>query len=847
MRSAGSVALFACLCVFTTSPVSAATPASGTLSSSSGPVAWDGFPGPAVMDDATNPLGTSTADTNCTDGTNCDSFLLTLAPGDYTGKRVRFTVSWLNPADDYDVYVHEGATALGPTVSKSAGSPPGTLEGNSWDINRVVIAGLNDKYTIRVTYFTVGPADPYHGVVSLESIPAVIVRTPRFVTGNKTHLRFSRSRALYANGTTSGSEPSARIDFMGNAYVGSIRGLTAGDDIWRLDLNPGSPTFDPFLKSAKAYIDANGNITNPTYKGQPDATMPDNINTVRTPNDGGGDMDIAVGYGVPAPGAPPIVATTSLVAANISAQRSTDRAESFMRNPDGNITVPEDDRNWMDFYGSKTVYLAYREFTGLIATSKFYVNRSDDGGLTYGPAVLAALGGNTTGNVAVDQNDGTVYFCYQGVNANQVMVTVGRPLAPGVAPVVYNAYVAATGKGATIAALFPCVKVGADGTVYVAYSDAGQAIYLAHSKDHGKTWSVPVRVSNLSSPSQSLFPWMAAGKAPGSVAIAWLGTEAADTEDGAGANNDASNWKVYFAQTVDATAQDPTFYTAIASDHYIHGSNISLGGFGGAANRNLGDFFQIDLDPQGLALFAFSDDSNDFAGSAYVIHQVDGLSMHTGRRVNLGQDREETTVDPSQPQVVDQLHDAQLRLYTPSIIATDNPVDILNIRYGCELKDGKALLTATMQLSGLTQVPPTGIWRMHFAANPSRPGLSDRADQWYVEATAGADGTPAFLWGTAVRTSGGGLAYTASSQPADGGAFDTTKKTVTVKLDVAKLNGTQTRGAIGAGTTLIGLRGSARAAQTVSTSAASATVGTLDITRGGTSYTLPASCFPSVP
>jgi hypothetical protein len=30
-------------------------------------------------------------------------------------------------------------------------------------------------------------------------------------------------------------------------------------------------------------------------------------------------------------------------------------------------------------------------------------NRSNDGGLTYGPAVLAALGGNTTGNVAVDQ------------------------------------------------------------------------------------------------------------------------------------------------------------------------------------------------------------------------------------------------------------------------------------------------------------------------------------------------------------------------------------------------------------------------------------------------------------
>ena len=55
-----------------------------------------------------------------------------------------------------------------------------------------------------------------------------------------------------------------------------------------------------------------------------------------------------------------------------------------------------------------TVYLAYREFTGLSATSKYYLNRSDDGGLTYGPAVVAAVGGNTTGNIDVDQRDGTL-------------------------------------------------------------------------------------------------------------------------------------------------------------------------------------------------------------------------------------------------------------------------------------------------------------------------------------------------------------------------------------------------------------------------------------------------------
>ena len=69
---------------------------------------------------------------------------------------------------------------------------------------------------------------------------------------------------------------------------------------------------------------------------------------------------------------------------------------------------------------------AYREFAGLQVSSKFYINRSDDGGFTYGPAVLASVGGNTTGDIAVDQHDGSVYFCFQGPSpdGNQVRVAI---------------------------------------------------------------------------------------------------------------------------------------------------------------------------------------------------------------------------------------------------------------------------------------------------------------------------------------------------------------------------------------------------------------------------------------
>jgi hypothetical protein len=828
-------------CAFLATSLFSASPPSGTINPTAGSsVAWDGFPGPAVIPDALTL--SSNADANCTDGSNCDVFTLKLAPGDWSGKRARFQVTWSIPTDDYDVYVRAGSLS-GAVVAKSAGSPPSTIEQNVWDINGVVTAGVNDTYIVHVVYYTVGPLDPYHGIVSVENIPAVIVRTPLFVRGNKTKLAFSKSHSLYANGTTSGLEPSTRVDSTGNAYVGSIRGLTGGNDVWRLDLNPNSSTYDPFLNRASASIDANGNVTNPAYKGQADATSPD-PDTASTPGDGGGDMDIAVGFKPrsSAPGDPSTVAATSLTAANISAARSFDRADTFAHNPIGNITMPEDDRNWMEFYGGDVVYLGYREFAGLQATAKFYVNRSDDGGLTYGPAVLAAQGGNTTGNVSVDQNDGTVYFVFQGPGSanKEVHLAVGHPAGPGLAPTQYTTYVAATGGGATIAALFPCVKVAKDGTVYVAYSDAGTAIFIAHSKDQGKTWSVPVRASDLASPSQSLFPWMAVGDQPGSVALAWFGAEAADSEDGLGLNNDNANWKVFFSETFDATAINPTFYTAVASDHFVHGSNISLGGFGGTANRNLADFFQLAIDPQGLALFAFSDDSNDFTGNAYVIHQVDGFSLNSGKRSKISSnlDRPPAT-DPSLPQVLDQRHDAQTRTVAPTIVNDDSPVDIINIRYGCQASGLSTLLTATMQLSGLTFVPLQGIYRVSFVSNPSKPGVSDRGDQWFLSAETSSTGVQSFWYGTAVRNGDGSVTYTKLG-PADFGAFDTTNSRVTLKVNVAKLNGVATRGAIGAGTNLIGLRGRASAVYNVV--ANTAAVGVIDQTRGGTSYTIPSAC-----
>ena len=91
------------------------------------------------------------------------------------------------------------------------------------------------------------------------------------------------------------------------------------------------------------------------------------------------------------------------------------------------------------------------------------------------------------------------------------------------------------------------------------------------------TWSQPVRVSDLPAPSASVMPTDAFERetALAVLRLFWYGAEATDSEDGSGLNNNAANWKVYLASTLDANTPSPTFHQTVASDRFIHGSNIA--------------------------------------------------------------------------------------------------------------------------------------------------------------------------------------------------------------------------------------------------------------------------------
>jgi hypothetical protein len=189
---------------------------------------------------------------------------------------------------------------------------------------------------------------------------------------------------------------------------------------------------------------------------------------------------------------------------------------------------------------------------------------------------------------------------------------------------------------------------------------------------------------------------------------------------------------------------------------------------------------------------------------------------------------------------MDFAHDVVTLQPPPVRVDANTPNDIVSIFYGCQKQDGRTLITATLKATGLDVVPPKGIWRMNFSTNPTKPGLVDRADQWFLQAETDDTGARSFWFGTAVRTGSGGITYTKQG-PADVGFFDLNGGTVTVKADLSKLNALQTHGAIAAGTTLLGLRGSASIERY--TAAGAVGVGMADSTRSGTPFALARSCF----
>src|SRR6266550_4402004 len=217
------------------------------------------------------------------------------------------------------------------------------------------------------------------------------------------------------------------------------------------------------------------------------------------------------------------------------------------------------DRQWLTFIDNATVLLSYNQQQ----PRNVVVQRSTDGGLTYGPnAALAARNPRFPGPMRYDAAHNIVYFPWDrgGPDGDHINLSISQDggltwtdCLAAVAPANAAGFVVADHDNA--------------GNIYMAYGEAAKfhtyLVTLAADKvracDQSVTASTQLPTTNpgFSAPVQvdrdavrtTVFPWLVAGGAPGRVAVTFYGTE---SDGNPNSGSFKASWDVYVNQSLNA-------------------------------------------------------------------------------------------------------------------------------------------------------------------------------------------------------------------------------------------------------------------------------------------------------
>jgi hypothetical protein len=428
-----------------------------------------------------------------------------------------------------------------------------------------------------------------------------VTAAPAFAASTVGNFSFGQLQASTVGaggcGTNTDGEPAIEVSRQNQLFLGSERGIGGGSDGWRLNLNGGL-----------------GDGCSPLYSGQP--------NAVAGFGASGGDIDVDFGNSPAATGNDPLY-VASLNLGTVYVAHSTDNGKTFTSVPAATGGIPVDDREWIAAYGATTSLLTYHD----IGTGNIDVLRSDNGGLTYQqtstaiPATDYRAMANELGNIAIDRINTAgatlgQFWAYQsyvapssssGSSFNEAFLAVSnnggsswtqRPIPCSTA-----------GSGTDLDHNFPNVAVDPAGTIWYAWSD-DHTISVAHSSDHGQTWTC----ETASNQPQSIFPWLAPGT--NGVDLVYYGTPTAPCS---GKSCPSPTWSVEFAQRVNGAWSNQQLMP-------VHSGTVCEGGINCTSGRNLFDDFGVDIDQQGLAHIAYSQDSPSLGGSG----TSTGYAVQTG-------------------------------------------------------------------------------------------------------------------------------------------------------------------------------------------------------------------------
>jgi hypothetical protein len=537
----------------------AADPASGTIGPSGPGLTWSGT-APGVPP-------TGGAEDACEEGTNCDSFALTLSgtPADWVGKQVHVQINWMLPASDYDLYVHKGGLD-GPIVA-SSGSAGTTLE--QVDLNPASSSVGTGQFTVHVVYYVNSGTDQYSGTVDVASAGTPPVPAPTPASGiAPRYENFNPPAAGPATLGRSSGEPSIGIGL-------PITDHPEGRAMFQSDVQTLRVTF-------------NGACAKPLWENKPAPTSQEDFDPILF-------TDRVTGR--------TIVHLLSFVGNVIAGESSY--SDTAAPDNDGDIWHPSNGTGIGSGIDHQTVgggpYRLPMIGTPINPNAVYYCSqalvdascaRSDDGGLNYGPSVViySSECGGLHGHVKVG-SDGTVYVPNKGCGTEQaVVVSENNGITWNIRKI----------PGSSSSGSDPAVAVGSAGRVYFGYADGDTKAAIAVSNDRGTTWSQSLDVGATLGINNVVFPAVVAGD-DDRAAFAFLGTP---TSGGLTGPRFAGIWHLYVATTLDGGATWSTV-DATPNDPVQRGC-VWLGG-GANICRNLLDFMDVQIDQEGRVLVAYAD------------------------------------------------------------------------------------------------------------------------------------------------------------------------------------------------------------------------------------------------
>ena len=309
--------------------------------------------------------------------------------------------------------------------------------------------------------------------------------------------------------------------------------------------------------------------------------------------------------------------------------------------------------------------------------------------------------------------------------------------------------------------IFPQLTIDRRGNLYYTWSQTEQApddaepsnfggeqdVYYSFSTGGGLTgtWSPPINVTKENNAS-AIFPWMVAGD-PGRVDlvfyransgvnsnVAFIDDNGNACEEGTeGCRPNPAVWNVYFAQSLNALNLGSDFKSVQVSTQPNHIGPICTAGLAceqQGGNRNLLDFFTVDIDHLGAAHIAYSDDNNQNQFTRdRTTRQISGVSVFKNQTINL------MNIWPIRDHAV---FDRAGDVYDAASLPKGPCLGMDVLKTTAERKDDKITITMTLNSAPTrekaiacgVEASSGGIWGAEFWA--AATGINAPAENFYI-------------------------------------------------------------------------------------------------------------------